>query len=158
MYIFLVLHLVEKIGISLTMPLWFPIAITASLFVVPVGLVKVLSKKLSNRKEISNFRENMTERLKDILEYLYEGDIHVFTKDRFFEEFDRNQIRLFNQWIDLQHQNFIREMEVISGLLDQLAHEVTAHTKDNIAMERFLEQLNRFQGDCGNIARKYNSR
>jgi hypothetical protein len=142
---------VEKIGISLTMPLWFPVAIAASLFVIPVGIAKVFSNRLSNRRAVANFREHMSERLKDILQYLYETDI--FTKDRFFEEYDRNQIRIFNQWIDLQHKTFVREMETISGLLDQLALEVNAQAVDNIVLERFLEQV---KGDCSCIAKMCN--
>ncbi|XP_061185527.1 uncharacterized protein in xynA 3'region-like [Saccostrea echinata] len=144
----------EKIGIALSIPLWFPVAITASLFVVPVGIIKVLSNKLSNRNAITQFRENITECLMDILNKLY--DLDIFTTDRFFEEFDRNQIHVFNQWIDLQQKAFCKEIDSISAVLQKLVGEVTIHTDENIAIELFLKQVRKFQNECCTIACKNN--
>ncbi|XP_065930284.1 uncharacterized protein [Magallana gigas] len=137
----------EKVGLALKAPLWFPIAVTVSVFVVPVSAFKVLSNKLSHQKTESNFREVTDERhLADLLQELYELD--TFSEVRFIEEFERNSIRLFNQWLDQQHQTSIQVIEDISTTLQQLAETEKLESEDKQSVKRFLQQLKECQEEC----------
>lgn len=143
----------EKIGLALTAPLWFPIAVTASVFVVPVSAFKILSNKLSHRKAESNFREVTDERhLADLLQELYKLD--TFSEVRFNEEFERNSIRLFNQWLHQQHEASVQVIENISATLEQLAENEKLENEDKQSVERFLQQLKECQEECCVISEK----
>lgn len=143
----------EKIGLALTAPLWFPIAVTASVFVVPVSAFKILSNKLSRRKAESNFREVIDERhLADLLQELYKLD--TFSEVRFNEEFERNSIRLFNQWLHQQHEASVQVIENISATLEQLAENEKLENEDKQSVERFLQQLKECQEECCVISGK----
>lgn len=143
----------EKVGLALTAPLWFPIAVTASVFVVPISAFKVLSNKLSHRKAESDFREVTDERhLAELLQELYKLD--TFSEGRFNEEFERNSIRLFNQWLNQQHQTSIQVIEDISTTLQQLAKDEKLENKDKQSVERFLQQLKECQEECCVISEK----
>lgn len=143
----------EKIGLALTAPLWFPIAVTASVFVVPVSAFKILSNKLSHRKAESNFREVTDERhLADLLQELYKLD--TFSEVRFNEEFERNSIRLFNQWLHQQHEASVQVIENISATLEQLVENEKLENEDKQSVERFLQQLKECQEECCVISEK----
>lgn len=106
---------------ALKPPLWFPIAVTASVFVVPVSAFKALSSKFSHCK--TDLRElTDVHHLANLLQDLYELDI--FSEVRFIEEFERNSIRLFNLWLHEQHQASLRVIENISATLEQLAQNM----------------------------------
>lgn len=137
----------EKVGLALTAPLWFPIAVTASVFVVPVSAFKVLSKKFSEQKAESNFREVTDKRnLAELLQEIYKSD--TFSEARFNDEFERNSIRLFNQWLHQQHEASIQVIEDISTTLQQLAETEKLESEDKQSVKRFLQQLKECQEEC----------
>eukprot|EP00105_Crassostrea_gigas_P029776 XP_011451822.1 PREDICTED: uncharacterized protein LOC105345389 [Crassostrea gigas] len=143
----------EKVGLALTAPLWFPIAVTASVFVVPVSAFKVLSKKFSEQKAESNFREVTDKRnLAELLQEIYKSD--TFSEARFNDEFERNSIRLFNQWLHQQHEASIQVIEDISTTLQQLAETEKLESEDKQSVERFLQQLKECQEECCVISEK----
>lgn len=136
---------------ALKPPLWFPIAVTASVFVVPVSAFKALSSKFFHCK--TDLRElTGVHHLANLLQDLYELDI--FSEVRFIEEFERNSIRLFNLWLHEQHQASLRVIENISATLEQLAQNMELEKEDKQSVERFLQQLNECQEECCIIATK----
>lgn len=132
---------------SLTVGL--PIAVTASVFLVPVGVAKILSEKHTNWKTMSDFRKNIDQRLSELLQGLYESE--AFTKDRFYEGFERNHIRLFNQWIMDQYEKFVIDIDRISAILEQLTKKIDIDVGNNSAVELFLKQVVQYQKDCSSI-------
>ena len=126
-----------------------PTVVTASVFLVPVGVAMILSKKHTNWKTMTDFRKNIDQRLSELLQGFYESE--AFTKDRFYERFEKNHIRLFNQWIIDQYEKFVIEIDRISAILEQLTKKIDIDVGDNSAVELFLKQVVQFQLDCLSI-------
>ena len=98
---------------------------------------------------MSDFRKNIDQRLSELLQGLYESE--AFTKDRFYEGFERNHIRLFNQWIIDQYEKFVIDIDRISAILEQLTKKIDIDVGNNSAVELFLKQVVQFQKDCWSI-------
>ena len=98
---------------------------------------------------MSDFRKNIDQRLSELLQGLYESE--AFTKDRFYEGFERNHIRLFNQWIIDQYEKFVIDIDRISAILEQLTKKIDIDVGNNNAVELFLKQVVQFQSDCWSI-------
>lgn len=143
----------EKVGLALTAPLWLPIAVTASVFVVPVSAFKMLSVKLSHQKVESNFLEVTNERhLAELLQELYK--LEFFSEDRFNEEFEKKSIPLFNLWLDELYQESNQVIEDISVNHKQLGQNVELESKNKQSVERFLQELIERQEECCVISEK----
>nr|XP_022304316.1 uncharacterized protein LOC111111559 [Crassostrea virginica] len=139
----------EKVALVLTLTVGLPIAVTASVFLVPVGVAKILSEKHTNWKTMTDFRKNIDQRLSELLQGLYDSE--AFTKDRFYEGFEKNHIRLFNQWIVDQYEKFVIDIDRISATLEQLTKKIDIDVGNNSAVELFLKQVVQFQADCLSI-------
>lgn len=98
---------------------------------------------------MSDFRKNIDQRLSELLQGLYDSE--AFTKDRFYEGFEKNHIRLFNQWIVDQYEKFVIDIDRISATLEQLTKKIDIDVGNNSAVELFLKQVVQFQADCLSI-------
>lgn len=122
-------------------------------FVAPVRAFKWLSNTLSHWKAEFNFREVTDERhLAELLQELFKLD--TFSEVRFYEEFERNSIRMFNQWLHQQYEASLQVIENISAILKQLAKTEKSESEGKQSVERFQQQLKECKEECCVISEK----
>ena len=130
------LFAVETLGLILSLPLWLPLAVGASVVAVPVGVGAKATQYLKERKENEEFHIHKDKLLpkwsQEILESRY-------NKEAILENFERYHIREFIQELDNFERRKEQEMNEKENTIQLLYEEIglVADTKDILCVFDF---------------------